>query len=148
MKDFTKRSKIIKGIRVLSDRGITSNIGTYDNIECLKHKYRDFYDLEIPSKKSDFPKSLLRLLTIEKARKNSTIKYLKNCFIPVTHVLEKTKNWDKVDEIPYGTEHDKSEYGEDLDISSLSRLKGEREYIKACKHDRMNKVIDLVLDYD
>ena len=41
-----------------------------------------------------------------------------------------------------------AEYGDDLDISSLSRLKGERKYLRALKHGRTHSNIDLVLDYD
>ena len=43
---------------------------------------------------------------------------------------------------------DRSEFGDELEISSLSRLRGERHYIKALKDGRMNRVIDLVYDYD
>lgn len=53
-----------------------------------------------------------------------------------------------MDEIPHGTVRDRSEYGEDMEVSSLKRLRGERAYYKALKSNRMSKVIDLVLDYD
>ena len=76
------------------------------------------------------------------------MRYLKNVYIPITHVLEYAKDWEKVDEIPVGCEKDRSEYGDDLEMSSLTRIKGERAYIRALKKGRMEKVIDLVKDYD
>ena len=44
-------------------------------------------------------------------------------------MLEYTKDWETVDEIPHGTVRDRSEFGDELEISSLSRLKGERAYL-------------------
>ena len=81
---------------------------------------------------------------MERARKGSLLPYIKRCYIPVTHVLEYTTDWDTTGVIPTGCTKDLSEYGEDLDISSLSRLSGERAYIKILKHNRMTKVIDIL----
>ena len=72
---------------------------------------------------------MLRLLALEKARHNACVKYLRNTYIPVTHVLEYTRDWEKVNEVPHGTIRDRSEYGDDLEVSSLCRLRGERAYL-------------------
>lgn len=73
---------------------------------------------------------------------------MKNCFIPICHVLDFSRNWEDIDELPPGTVRDRSEYGDDFEVSSLSRLRGERRYLRALKHGRMNRVIDIVCDYD
>ena len=89
----------------------------------------DFHDIKVPKRTADFLKSMLRLLALEKARQNRVKKHRLNCYVPVTHVLEYNQDWENVDEIPHGTVRDRSEYGDDLEISSLQRLKGERPYI-------------------
>ena len=63
-------------------------------------------------------------------------------------MLEYSRDWEKVDEIPYGTVRDRSEYGESLEISSLSRLRGERDYLRALRYGRVNQVIDIVCEYN
>ena len=108
-----------------------------NNIKNWTNTIYDFYDIVVPRKVSDFPKSTLRLLALERARENTLIRYLKKTFIPITHILERTIDWENADKIPEGTVKDRSEYGEDLEISSLSRLKGERAYIQALKRGRM-----------
>ena len=147
LQDFSKRPKFLNALRNYTKMGCHKIPNSLSALGRAKHAILDFDDITVPKKTADFPKSMLRLLALEKARQGACIKYLKNCYIPVTHVLEYTKDWEKVDEIPSGTVTDRSEYG-DLEVSSLQRLKGERAYIQALKRGRMNEVIDLVKDYD
>ena len=128
LEDFAKKPKVLKALKTFGEKGTRSNAILTESLN-FRHAIRDFCDIEVPKRTADFPKSMLRLLALEKARQNSCIKYLKNCYIPVTHVLEYTKDWEKVDEIPHGTVRDRSEYGDDLEISSLRRLRGERAYL-------------------
>jgi len=95
----------------------------------LGHSYFDFYDLTIPKSEADIPLQVKKYLTTESARRGSILPYLKHCYIPVTHLLEYTSDWDQSSFLLPGQAIDKTEYGEDLDISSLSRFSGERDYI-------------------
>lgn len=66
----------------------------------------------------------------------------------MTHLLEYTIDWDQSGTLLPGCTKDPSEYGEDLDISSLSRLSGERAYLQELKRKRNTELIDIVKEYD
>lgn len=148
LQDFAKKPKMMKALRTYGEKGCQSNAALAAGCARVRHTYLDFYDIVVPKKTTDFPKSVLRLLALEKANHGACVKYLRNTYIPVTHVLEYTRDWDKVGNLPHGTVKDRSEYGDDLEVSSLSRLRGERAYLQELKRARMEDTIDLVLDYD
>ena len=95
----------------------------------LGHGFHDFQDLTVPRSADDLPASVRRYLAIERARRGMLLPYVKKCYIPVTHLIEQSSEWDFHSQLLPGQVPDRSEYQRDLDISSLSRFKGERAYI-------------------
>ena len=49
---------------------------------------------------------------------------------------------------PKNTTPDKSEYGDDLEVSSLHRVRGEREYYKILRENRHRELIGLLKEFD
>ena len=88
LQDFAKRPKILKAMQSLSE-------GKHDSMKALsgiahvnlgfRSPIRDFHDIEIPKRQADFPKSVLKLLALEKTKHR---RKMRKCYIPVTHVLE------------------------------------------------------------
>ena len=69
---------------------------------------------------------------MERARRGCLLPYLKKCYIPVTHLLEKTTEWEGP--VQVGVK-DLTEFGENTDISSLCRLSGERAYLRQLRRN-------------
>ena len=74
--------------------------------------YGDLFDLQVPQKKSDIPISVHKYLMIEHEKKMHYKKLMnhslkdkksknhykkKHCYIPVTHVLEYSREWDNLE---------------------------------------------------
>ena len=92
------------------------------------------YDCEKPDDVDDIPAEVTRHLEMETEKGKSLIPYVKNLFIPVTHVLEYREHWEDADNDRLGLELYDEFYG--IEISSLRRVKGEREYYKRLRELR------------
>lgn len=90
------------------------------------------------------PPDVLRYLEIESARGKKLLPFVRNIFIPISHVLEYREFWEDVDNEYLNMERS-DEYG-DYQISSIKNAKGMRDYYRQLKYNRDNLVIDLVQD--
>ena len=130
LQDFAKKPKLLKAIK-----SINSSKYSHCSLAALSglnssflNRIRDFHDIIVPQRTVDFPRSVLKLLAREKTKDRAQ---LRKSYIPVTHVLEQTKDWQFADETH--NSHVLSGYDEDYDISSLSGPKGQRDYIRAIR---------------
>jgi hypothetical protein len=69
-----------------------------------------------------------RYLSIERSKGKRLIPYVRNIFIPVTHVLEYREFWEDIDKDRIGTIY--AEEFKGFSISSIRNFKGERKYLQ------------------
>ena len=101
----------MKAIKGINDRklGPSSQLITGSLSIGFRAPLRDFYDIKVPRRTGDFPRSTLRLLALEKQNPKGRSKAVKE-YTPITHVLEKTKDRDSK----------RQQTNPHFDISSLS----------------------------
>lgn len=84
----------------------------------------DLFDCLRPKDDDSIPVEVKKYLRIERTKGSRLIPFVKNIFIPVTHVLEYRELWEDVD-----NDRLLGEYADEypgLNISSLLKFKGER----------------------
>lgn len=68
LQDFSKRPKFMKSLRNYTKMGRFTIPNSLTALGKAKHPILDHDDIKVPERTSDFPKSMLRLLALEKAR--------------------------------------------------------------------------------
>ena len=82
---------------------------------------------------------------MERQKGKRLIPFVRNIFIPVTHVLEYREYWEDIENYKIGTTFAEEYPG--FNISSIRNFKGDREYYKRLRKIKEKECIDLVQDH-
>ncbi|CDW79773.1 UNKNOWN [Stylonychia lemnae] len=103
----------------------------------------DLFNCVKPLSLDVIPQDVMNYLEIENARGKKLCPFVRNIFIPVSHVIEYREFWEDTDNDKIGLEKNEDEY-KDYCISSLKKVTGERDYYRKLKEIKETQVIDMV----